>query len=98
MIRPSSTLKEAVKAIIAVKDVMPMLECFVVLIDDRTMKCLDDNSCRCDICRISSTLVQLTVCEDWGGKMLGETYLPYWTDLAEAGISIGELTKCRCNP
>lgn len=66
-----------------------MLECFVVLIDDRTMKCLDVNSGRCDICRISSTLVQLTVCEDWGGKMLGETYLPYWTDLAEAGISIG---------
>ena len=77
---------------------MPMLECFVVRINDRTMKCLDVNSCRCDICRISSRLVQLTICKDWGGKMLGETYLSYWTDIAEAGISIGELTKCRCNP
>ena len=30
--------------------------------------------------------------------MVGETYFPHWTDLAEVAISIRELIKCGCNP
>ena len=41
-IKPSST-----SAIKAVKDAMPMLECFVVLMYGQTMNCLGINSCRC---------------------------------------------------
>ena len=41
---------------------------------------------------------QLPSPEDWGWKMVGETYFPHWTDFAEAAIAIRELIKCRCNP
>ena len=40
---------------------------------------------------------QLPSPEDWGWKMVEETYFPHWTDLAEAAIAIRELIKCRCN-
>ena len=41
---------------------------------------------------------QLPSPDDWGWTMVGEAYLPHWTDLAEAAIVIRELIKCGCNP
>ena len=39
-------------------------------------------------------LQQLPSLEDWGWKMVGETYFLHWTDLAEVAIAIRELIKC----
>ena len=41
---------------------------------------------------------QLPSPEDWGWTIVGEAYLPHWTDLAEAAIAIRKLIKCGCNP
>ena len=48
--------------------------------------------------RKSFTQQQQLPSEDWGWKMVGETYFPHWTDFAEAAIAIRELIKYRCNP
>ena len=41
---------------------------------------------------------QLPSPEDWGQKIVGETYFPNWNDLAEAAIAFRQLIKFRCNP